>query len=289
MSSDALDELPPLREVIAAHGLSAKKTLGQNFILDLNLTRRIAREAGIAGETVYEVGPGPGGLTRALLAEGAARVVAVERDQRALPALAQIAAARPGTLEIVEGDALDTDEAALFARLGLHVPVPVVANLPFNVGTALLVRWLTADAWPPWWSSLTLMFQKEVAKRVCAKPGTEDYGRLSVLAQWRCQTRILFDVSPRAFVPPPKVTSSVLRVEPLPLPRCEANLRDLEMVTQAGFGQRRKMLRGSLKSLPVDAAALLERSGIDGTVRAEDLDLAQFCALARSLRELVGR
>jgi len=289
VSSDALDELPPLREVIAAHGLSAKKTLGQNFILDLNLTRRIAREAGIAGETVYEVGPGPGGLTRALLAEGAARVVAVERDQRALPALAQIAAARPGTLEIVEGDALDTDEAALFARLGLHVPVPVVANLPFNVGTALLVRWLTADAWPPWWSSLTLMFQKEVAKRVCAKPGTEDYGRLSVLAQWRCQTRILFDVSPRAFVPPPKVTSSVLRVEPLPLPRCEANLRDLEMVTQAGFGQRRKMLRGSLKSLPVDAAALLERSGIDGTVRAEDLDLAQFCALARSLRELVGR
>ncbi len=289
MSNNALDDLPPLRDVIAAHGLSAKKTLGQNFILDLNLTRRIAREAGIAGETVYEVGPGPGGLTRALLAEGAARVVAVERDRRALPALAQIAAARPGTLEIVEGDALDTDEAALFARLGLRLPVPVVANLPFNVGTALLVKWLTGDAWPPWWSSLTLMFQKEVARRVCAKPGTEDYGRLSVLAQWRCQPRILFDVSPRAFVPPPKVTSSVLRVVPLAAPRCEANLRDLEAVTQAAFGQRRKMLRGSLKSLPVDAAALLERSGVDGTVRAEDLDLAQFCALARSLRALQAR
>ena len=288
MSSNALDELPPLREVIAAHGLSAKKTLGQNFILDLNLTRRIAREAGVAGETVYEVGPGPGGLTRALLAEGAARVVAVERDRRALPALAQIAAAKPGTLEIVEDDALETDEAGLFARLGVRLPIPVVANLPFNVGTALLVKWMTLDAWPPWWSSLTLMFQKEVAKRVCAKPGTEDYGRLSVLAQWRCQPGILFDVSPRAFVPPPKVTSSVLRVEPLEAPRCEANLRDLEAVTQAAFGQRRKMLRGSLKSLPVDAGVLLEQAGVDGTVRAEDLDLAQFCALARSLRELVG-
>jgi 16S rRNA (adenine1518-N6/adenine1519-N6)-dimethyltransferase len=289
VSSDALDELPPLREVIAAHGLSAKKTLGQNFILDLNLTRRIAREAGIAGETVYEVGPGPGGLTRALLAEGAARVVAVERDWRARPALEQIAAARPGTLEIVEDDALETDEAALSARLGVRLPVPVVANLPFNVGTALLVKWLTVDSWPPWWSSLTLMFQKEVARRVCAKPGSVDYGRLSVLAQWRCQTCILFDVSPRAFVPPPKVTSSVLRVEPLSAPRCEASLRDLEAVTHAAFGQRRKMLRGSLKSLPVDTAALLERSGVDGTMRAESLDLAQFCALARSLRALRGR
>ena len=288
MSSNALDELPPLREVIAALGLSAKKTLGQNFILDLNLTRRIAREAGITGQTVYEVGPGPGGLTRALLAEGAARVVAVERDQRALPALAQIAAAKPGTLEIIEGDALDTDEAGVFARLGLRLPVPVVANLPFNVGTALLIKWLTSDTWPPWWSSLTLMFQKEVAKRICAKPGTDDYGRLSVLAQWRCQPRILFDVSPRAFVPPPKVTSSVLRLEPLAAPRHEAILSDLEAVTQAAFGQRRKMLRGSLKSLPVDAAHLLERSGVDGTMRAEDLNLEQFCALARSLRAIRG-
>jgi len=286
VTGNALDDLPPLREVIAAHGLRAKKTLGQNFILDLNLTRRIAREAAIAGKTVYEVGPGPGGLTRALLAEGAERVVAVERDRRALPALAQIAAARPSMLEIVEGDALDTDEMSLLARLGVHMPVPVVANLPFNVGTALLIKWLTVAAWPPWWSSLTLMFQKEVARRVCAKPGTEDYGRLSVLAQWRTQARILFEVSPRAFVPPPKVTSSVLRVEPLASPRYPANLRDLEAVTHAAFGQRRKMLRGSLKALPVDAGALLEQAGVDGTVRAEDLDLAQFCALARSLRAL---
>ncbi len=286
MTGNALDELPPLREVIAAHGLSAKKTLGQNFILDLNLTRRIAREAGIAGATVYEVGPGPGGLTRALLAESAERVVAVERDRRALPALAQIAGVKPGTLEIIEGDALAIDEPSLLARLGVRMPVPVVANLPFNVGTALLIKWLTGAVWPPWWSSLTLMFQKEVARRVCAKPGTQDYGRLSVLAQWRTQTRILFDVSPRAFVPPPKVTSSVLRVEPLAAPRCPADLRDLEAVTHAAFGQRRKMLRGSLKALPVDIGDLLEQAGVDGTVRAEDLDLAQFCALARSLREL---
>lgn len=289
MTGNALDDLPPLREVIAAHGLSAKKTLGQNFILDLNLTRRIAREAAIAGETVYEVGPGPGGLTRALLAEGAERVVAVERDQRALPALQQIAAVKPGALEIVEGDALEVDEMALLARLGVRLPVPVVANLPFNVGTALLIKWLTVAAWRPWWSSLTLMFQKEVARRVCAKPGTEDYGRLSVLAQWRTQARILFDVSPRAFVPPPKVTSSVLRVEPLAGPRYPAVLSDLEAVTQAAFGQRRKMLRGSLKALPVDAGALIERADVDGTVRAEDLDIAQFCALARSLRLLIEK
>ena len=228
MSESALDALPPLREVIAAHGLSAKKTLGQNFILDLNLTRRIAREAGVAGSIVYEVGPGPGGLTRALLAEGAARVIAVERDQRALPALAQIAQAKPGALEIVEADALEVDERTLLTGLGVWRPVPVVANLPFNVGTALLIKWLTVGKWPPWWSSLTLMFQKEVAKRVCAKPGSEDYGRLSVLAQWRTEPRILFDVSPRAFVPPPKVTSSVLRLEPLTAPRCDADLHDLE-------------------------------------------------------------
>ena len=286
MSEITFDALPPLREVIAAHGLSAKKALGQNFILDLNLTRRIAREARIAGATVYEVGPGPGGLTRALIAENAARVIAVERDQRALPALAEIAAAKLGALEIVEGDALKIDEPTLLARLGVRAPVPVVANLPFNVGTALLIKWLTVEAWPPWWSSLTLMFQKEVASRVCAKPGSADYGRLSVLAQWRTQARILFDVSPRAFVPPPKVTSSVLRVEPLAAPRCEARLTDLEAVTQAAFGQRRKMLRGSLKALTADAAALLETAGVDGTMRAEDVELTQFCALARSFGKL---
>jgi 16S rRNA (adenine1518-N6/adenine1519-N6)-dimethyltransferase len=286
VKAGALDELPPLREVIAAHGLRAKKSLGQNFILDLNLTRRIAREAGIAGEAVYEVGPGPGGLTRALIAEGAARVIAVERDSRALPALAQVAAARPGILEVIEADALSLDEPALLAAQGASLPVRVVANLPFNVGTALLVKWLTARAWPPWWSGLTLMFQKEVAQRACAKSGAEDYGRLSVLAQWRTTTRILFDVPPRAFVPPPKVTSSVLRVEPLAAPRCEAELSDLEAVTQAAFGQRRKMLRGSLKSLTSDTTRLFEPAGIDGSKRAEELTLAQFCALARSLRRL---
>jgi 16S rRNA (adenine1518-N6/adenine1519-N6)-dimethyltransferase len=286
VSESALDDLPPLREVIAAHGLSAKKALGQNFILDLNLTRRIAREAQIAGATVYEIGPGPGGLTRALIAEGAARVVTVERDQRALPALAEIAAAKPRALKIVEGDALEIEERALLARLGVRGAVPVVANLPFNIGTALLIKWLTVESWPPWWASLTLMFQKEVARRVCAKPGAEEYGRLSVLAHWRTQARILFDVSPRAFVPPPKVTSSVLRVEPLPAPRCEARLADLEAVTQAAFGQRRKMLRGSLKALTPDAPALLQDAGVNGTMRAEDLDLAQFCALARSFYRL---
>jgi 16S rRNA (adenine1518-N6/adenine1519-N6)-dimethyltransferase len=286
VSGSALDALPPLREVIAAHGLSAKKTLGQNFILDLNLTRRIAREAGIAGSIVYEVGPGPGGLTRALLAEGAERIIAVERDHRALPALAQIAQAKPGALEIVEADALDVDERTLLTGLGVWRPVHIVANLPFNIGTALLIKWLTVAKWPPWWSSLTLMFQKEVAKRVCAKPGSEDYGRLSVIAQWRTEPRILFDVSPRAFVPPPKVTSSVLRLEPLAAPRCDAELHDLETITQAGFGQRRKMLRGSLKALTPDAGLLLVTAGIDGALRAEDLDLAQFCALARAWRTL---
>jgi len=282
----AIDELPPLREVIAAHGLSAKKALGQNFILDLNLTRRIAREAGISGSVVYEIGPGPGGLTRALLAEGAERVVAVERDARAVPALQQISTAKPGGLEIVEADALATQEPELLKRLGVSLPLPVVANLPFNVGTALLVKWLTLASWPPWWSSLTLMFQKEVARRVCATAGAKDYGRLSVLAQWRTQARILFDVSPRAFVPPPKVTSSVLRVEPLTKPRCEAELFDLEAVTQAAFGQRRKMLRGSLKALTPEPSRLLEQASINGAMRAEDLDLAQFCALARSWRAL---
>lgn len=280
--SQPTDGLPPLRAVIAAHGLAAKKSLGQNFILDLNLTRRIAREARVAGANVYEVGPGPGGLTRSLLAEGAARVIAVERDARAIPALEDIAAFFSGRLEIIEGDALAIDEADTLAARGVTLPVPVVANLPFNVGTALLIKWLAAESWPPWWSSLTLMFQKEVAQRICAKPGSAAYGRLSVLAQWRTRPRILFDVSSRAFVPPPKVTSAVLRIEPLPVPVCEANLSDLEAVTAAGFGQRRKMLRGSLKTLTPHADELLEAAGIEGTRRPEELDLAQFCALARA-------
>jgi 16S rRNA (adenine1518-N6/adenine1519-N6)-dimethyltransferase len=274
-----------LREVIAAHGLSAKKSLGQNFIFDLNLTRRIAREAEVAGKIVYEVGPGPGGLTRALLAEGASRVIAVERDARALPVLSEIAAAKQNRLTILEADALGVNEATLLSQIGVSPPVTVVANLPFNVGTALLVKWLSAD-WPPWWSSLTLMFQKEVAQRICAKPGEEAYGRLAVLAAWRTRARILFDVSPKAFVPPPNVTSAVVRIEPLARPACEAELSDLERVTAAAFGQRRKMLRGSLKMLTPEADALLEAAGVLGTARAEELDLAQFCALARIYRSL---
>src|SRR5690242_15432630 len=263
------DPLPPLRDVIAAHGLAAKKSLGQNFLLDLNLTRRIARAAGpLENTTIYEVGPGPGGLTRALLAEGAARVIAVERDARALPALAQIAAAKAGRIEVIEADALTVNESALLAEYGARLPVPVVANLPFNIGTALLIKWLST-AWPPWWASLTLMFQKEVAQRVCANTGDEAYGRLSVLAQWRTRGRILFDVSRQAFIPPPNVTSSVLRIEPLPAPRCEAELSDLEAVTAAAFGQRRKMLRGSLKRLVPNPEALLDAAGIAGTARAE--------------------
>jgi 16S rRNA (adenine1518-N6/adenine1519-N6)-dimethyltransferase len=274
------DGLPPLREVIAAHGLSAKKSLGQNFILDFNLTRKIARAGEVAGKTVYEVGPGPGGLTRALLAEGAARVIAIERDARCLPALAEIAASMPGRLEVIEADAMLVGEGALLTKMGVSLPVPVVANLPFNAGTALFVKWLTQPEWPPFWSSLTLMFQKEVAQRIVAKTGDDAYGRLSVLAQFRAKPAILFDVPPRAFVPPPKVTSSVVRIEPLPAPLHDCTLADLEAVTAAAFGQRRKMLRGSLKTLTPHAEALLAAAQIDGTLRAEELDLAQFAALA---------
>jgi 16S rRNA (adenine1518-N6/adenine1519-N6)-dimethyltransferase len=276
------DGLPPLREVIAEHGLSAKKGLGQNFILDLNVTRRIARESAIAGQAVYEVGPGPGGLTRALFLEGADRVIAVERDIRCLPALAEIQAARPGKLNVVHEDALVVDEAALLKSQGAALPVPVVANLPFNVGTALLVKWLTVTEWPPWWASLTLMFQREVAERIIAAPGTEAYGRLSVLAQWRASPRILFHVGSQVFVPPPKVGSAVLRIEPLAAPRFAAELADLEKVTAAAFGQRRKMLRNNLKALSPDADAILAEAGIAGTSRGEDLTVEQFCALARA-------
>jgi 16S rRNA (adenine1518-N6/adenine1519-N6)-dimethyltransferase len=276
------DGLPPLRDVIAAHGLSAKKSLGQNFILDFNLTRKIARAGEVAGRTVYEVGPGPGGLTRALLAEGAAHVITVERDARCLPALSEIATAMPGRLDIIEADALPIEEDDVLKGMGVSLPVPVVANLPFNAGTALLIKWLTAPHWPPFWSSLTLMFQKEVAQRIAAKAGDDAYGRLSVLAQWRAKTSILFDVSPRAFVPPPKVTSSVVRIEPLPAPRHECRLSDLEAVTAATFGQRRKMLRGSLKTLAPNADGILAAAKIDGTRRAEELTLEEFCALARA-------
>ncbi len=279
---DAPDPLPPLREVIAAHGLTAKKSLGQNFLFDLNLTRRIARAAGpLEGTTIYEIGPGPGGLTRALLTEGAAKVVAVERDDRCIPALKEIAHAYPGRLEIIQADALSRDERILFEG----EPVHIAANLPYNVGTALLVKWLTSETWPPFWQSLTLMFQREVAERIVAKPDTDAYGRLSVLAQWRTKPKILFDVSPRAFTPPPKITSAIVRLEPLAEPVAPCELHDLEKVTEAAFGQRRKMLRQSLKQIAPDAEALLTQAGIDPTRRAETLSIAEFAALARAFRQ----
>lgn len=273
----AADKLPPLREVIAAHGLAPKKSLGQNFLFDLNLTAKIARAAGAAdGGTFYEVGPGPGGLTRALLAEGADKVIAVERDARCLPALEEIAAAWPGRLQIISDDALELDEAAI-----LPPGTRIAANLPYNVGTAILIKWLTTESWPPVWASLTLMFQKEVAQRITARAGTEHYGRLSVLAQWRCTAKILFDVHRGAFVPPPSVTSSIVRLEPRETVLAPCELSDLEKITAASFGQRRKMLRQSLK--PLGGEALAEKAGIDPTARPEDLTIEQFAALARAL------
>jgi 16S rRNA (adenine1518-N6/adenine1519-N6)-dimethyltransferase len=270
------DGLPPLREVIAAHGLAPKKSLGQNFLFDLNLTGKIARAAGAEdGGTFYEVGPGPGGLTRALLSEGAGKVIAVERDARCLPALEQVAAAWPGRLEVISADAMTLDETAILPN-----GARVAANLPYNVGTAILIKWLTVESWPPVWASLTLMFQKEVAQRITAQPGTEHYGRLSVLAQWRCTAKILFDVNPSAFVPPPSVTSSIVRLEPREQPLAPCNLSDLEKVTAAAFGQRRKMLRQSLK--PLGGEALAQKAGIDPTARPEDLTIMQFAALARA-------
>lgn len=282
------DNLPPLRDVIAAHDLMAKKSLGQNFLFDLNLTRRIARAGDCEGAIVYEVGPGPGGLTRGLLGEGAARVIAVERDARCMLALSDVAAAYPGKLTLVNEDALKVDEAALFAAHGINGPVRVAANLPYNVGTALLVKWLTAETWPPFFSSLTLMFQREVAMRIVAEPGSEHYGRLSVLAQWRCKARMLFDISRNAFVPPPKIVSTVVRLEPLAEPVAPARLDLLEKVTQAAFGQRRKMLRQSLKSLVPDTEVLLAAAGIAPTERPERLSVAEFAAIARALAARSG-
>jgi 16S rRNA (adenine1518-N6/adenine1519-N6)-dimethyltransferase len=279
----AADGLPPLREVIARHGIAARKSLGQNFLLDLNLTGRIARAAGdLTGTDVVEVGPGPGGLTRALLAAGARRVVAVERDARCLEALAEVAAHWPGRLEVVEGDALALDLATLVAG-----PAAVVANLPYNIGTELLVRWLRAP-FPAWWSALTLMFQREVAERIVAPPRSAAYGRLSALAGWRAEARILFDIPPAAFTPPPKVTSSVVRIVPRAAPAAPCALEALERVTAAAFGQRRKMLRQALRPLGVDPAALLAAAGVEPTARAETLDVAAFAALARALSAAEG-
>jgi 16S rRNA (adenine1518-N6/adenine1519-N6)-dimethyltransferase len=272
-----IDSLPPLREVIATHDLQAKKALGQNFLLDLNLTARIARAAGdLAGHDVLEVGPGPGGLTRGLLAEGARKVLAVELDRRCLPALEQIAAAYPGRLEVVQGDALKIDPLA-----HLSAPIKVVANLPYNVGTELLVRWLTPPDWPPFWTSLTLMFQKEVAERIVAKPGSKAYGRLALLAQWRAEARIVLTLPPSAFTPPPKIDSAVVHLTALPQPRFPAPAKTLERVVATAFNQRRKMLRSALRPLDAEIETRLERLGIAPTARAEEIGLEQFCALAR--------
>jgi len=282
--TSAPDGLPPLRDVIRRHALVARKSLGQNFLLDLNLAARIARAAGpLTGVTVLEVGPGPGGLTRALLALGAARVVAVERDERAIAALQEIAEHYPGRLDIVAADALTFDPRSRFER----GPVRIVANLPYNIATALLVSWVCIEPWPPWYDAAVLMFQREVAERIVAAPGSKSYGRLSVLVQWRCEARILFDVNPSAFVPAPKVTSSLVRILPRAAPlSCDRGL--LETVTKAAFGQRRKMLRQSLRSLGVDVAALLSTAGLAPTARAEDISVAGFVALAQALAACRG-
>ncbi|RED13304.1 16S rRNA (adenine(1518)-N(6)/adenine(1519)-N(6))-dimethyltransferase RsmA [Pontivivens insulae] len=273
----SIDALPPLREVIAKHGLSAKKQLGQNFLLDLNLTAKIARQAGdLSSYDILEVGPGPGGLTRALLAEGARKVVAVERDARCLPVLEEISESAPGRLHVIEGDALAVD-----LRPHLTAPYKVVANLPYNVGTELLLRWLTPASWPPDWQSLTLMFQREVAERIVAQPGSKAYGRLSILAQWRCDVRIALHLPPQAFTPPPKVSSAVVQVARLDVPRYEADARILSDVVARAFNQRRKMLRASLKGLLPEIEEALILAGIKPTQRAEEIGLEQFCALAR--------
>ena len=286
------DGLPPLREVVARFDIAPRKSLGQNFLFDLNLTGRIARAAGpLDGVSVIEVGPGPGGLTRALLTEGAKRVVAIERDARCLAALAEISVHHPGRVEIIEGDALDIDMQMLCARFAGEGPVRVCANLPYNISTALLTNWLEADVWPPAWDRLTLMFQREVAERIVASPAERaDYGRLAVLCGWRTQARILFDVPPSAFTPPPKVTSSIVELRPRAQPM-ECDKRTLLAVAQAAFGQRRKMLRQSLKSVaaPLDVASLLEAAGIVATRRAEEVDVAGFVALARALEQARGR
>ena len=272
-----IDSLPPLRDVIAAHDLSAKKALGQNFLLDLNLTARIARAAGdLRGHDILEVGPGPGGLTRGLLAEGARKVLAVELDERCLPALDQIAQAYPGRLVVVQGDALRVNPLE-----HLTAPIRICANLPYNVGTELLVRWLTPPEWPPFWDTLTLMFQKEVAERIVAKPGSKAYGRLALLAQWRCEARIVLTLPPSAFTPPPKIDSAVVHLTALPQPRFPAPAKTLERVVAAAFNQRRKMLRSALKALDPAVESRLERLGIPPTARAEEIGLEQFCALAR--------
>ncbi|GAB4533468.1 MAG: 16S rRNA (adenine(1518)-N(6)/adenine(1519)-N(6)) -dimethyltransferase RsmA [Ruegeria sp.] len=277
----AIDTLPPLREVIAKHQLSARKSLGQNFLLDLNLTAKIARQAGDLSQCdVLEIGPGPGGLTRGLLAKGARKVVAVEKDTRCIAALDEIAAAYPGRLAVINGDALEIDPLE-----HMTPPIRVAANLPYNVGTELLVRWLTPPAWPPFWQSLTLMFQREVAERIVAQPGSKAYGRLAILAQWRAEARIAMSLPPGAFTPPPKVSSAVVHLTALPEPRFPADAGILSRVVAAAFNQRRKMLRAALKGLAPDIEDRLTAAGIKPTERAEQVSLEAFCALARELQK----
>jgi 16S rRNA (adenine1518-N6/adenine1519-N6)-dimethyltransferase len=274
------DGLPPLREVIRALELSAKKSLGQNFLLDFNLTRRIARAAGpLEGVTVVEVGPGPGGLTRALLLEGAARVIAIEKDERCLPALHEIATHYPGRLDMVSADAREID----YRALGIEPPARIVANLPYSVATPLLIAWLKTEPWPPWFDRLVLMFQREVADRIVAQPGSKDYGRLAVLSQWRTSPRILLTLPAQAFTPKPKVDSALVELVPKRMPEPTCDTAALEKVTAAAFGQRRKMLRSALRKLAPDSEALLQGLGIDPSSRAEELGVAQFCRIANAI------
>jgi len=274
-----IDTLPPLRDVIATHELSARKSLGQNFLLDLNLTAKIARQAGDLTQCdVLEIGPGPGGLTRGLLAEGARRVLAIEKDRRCIPALAEIAAHYPDRLQVIEGDALDIDPLS-----HLTPPIRVAANLPYNVGTELLVRWLTPKEWPPFWQTLTLMFQKEVAERIVATPGSKSYGRLAILASWRADAKIAIHLPPSAFTPPPKVSSAVVHITALDKPRFDADAKTLERVVAVAFNQRRKMLRAALKGVAPDIEDRLIAAGLKPTDRAEQIPLEGFCALARAV------
>jgi 16S rRNA (adenine1518-N6/adenine1519-N6)-dimethyltransferase len=274
------DGLPPLRDVIGAIGLTARRSLGQNFLLDFNLTRRIARAAGpLENATIVEIGPGPGGLTRALLLEGAARVIAIEKDERCLPALHDIAAHYPGRLDIVSADAKHVD----YGSLGLGPPTRIVANLPYSVATPLLVGWLKTELWPPWFDRLVLMFQREVALRIVAKPGDKDFGRLAVLSQWRTRPRILFTLPAAAFTPRPKVESCLVELAPRDEVDPLCDVATLEKVTAAAFGQRRKMLRSSLRQITPDSEALLVALGIDPKRRAEELQIADFCRIANAL------
>ena len=284
MRAPPQDGLPPLRDVIAELSLTARKSLGQNFILDLNLTRRIARAAGpLAGHTVVEVGPGPGGLTRGLLAEGAERIIAIERDERVKPALAAIAARYPGQIETIFADAIDINWPSLVSR-----PAIIAANLPYGIATVLLVGWLEAEPWPPWWDRMVLMFQREVAERIVAAPGSKAYGRLAVLTQWRTEARIVLKLPPEAFTPPPKVESALVEFVPRRVMKPEASVKDLARLTLAAFGQRRKMLRSSLKQLGVDSDTLLARSAIDPARRGETLTIEEFARMAARLGEMNG-